>query len=81
MNNSIGIEKDIAIVGMSSLFANTRNLDEYWQSIVDEINCITEVPENRWKITDYYIWRKPGLHTSMMFLIWTKRISILIQWF
>src|SRR5579864_4557241 len=50
----IGIEKDIAIVGMSSLFAKARNLDEYWQNIVEEIDCITEVPENRWKTSEYY---------------------------
>ncbi|SEW00666.1 polyketide-type polyunsaturated fatty acid synthase PfaA [Chitinophaga sp. YR573] len=54
MNKPIGIEKDIAVVGMSSLFAKAKNLDEYWQNIVEEINCITEVPENRWKISDYY---------------------------
>jgi acyl transferase domain-containing protein len=54
MNKSIGIEKDIAVVGMSSLFAKAKNLDEYWQNIVEEIDCITEVPENRWKIGDYY---------------------------
>ena len=54
MNKSIGIEKDIAVVGMSSLFAKAKNLDEYWRNIVEEIDCITEVPENRWKISDYY---------------------------
>jgi hypothetical protein len=47
-------EKDIAVVGMSSLFAKAKNLDEYWRNIVEEIDCITEVPGNRWKISDYY---------------------------
>ena len=54
MNKPLGIERDIAVIGMSSLFAKARNLDEYWKNIVEEIDCITEVPENRWKIDDYY---------------------------
>ena len=54
MIKSIGVEKDIAVIGMSSLFAKSVNLDEYWKNIVEEINCITEVPEDRWKINDYY---------------------------
>ena len=54
MNKSAGIEKDIAVVGMSSLFAKTKNLDEYWKNIMEEIDCITTVPEDRWKVSDYY---------------------------
>ena len=44
----------IAIVGMASIFPQSRNLREYWQNIVDKANCITDVPDNRWSVDDYY---------------------------
>ena len=44
----------VAIVGMASMFARAKNLEEYWENIVEGIDCITEVPESRWSIEDYY---------------------------
>ncbi|MGW4352072.1 SDR family NAD(P)-dependent oxidoreductase [Nocardia sp. NPDC004582] len=47
-------DNPIAIVGMSSLFPKARNHRDYWQNIVDGLDCTSEVPESRWKIDDYY---------------------------
>ncbi len=44
----------IAIVGMASVFAEAKNLQSYWDNILNKIDCIIDVPENRWKIEDYY---------------------------
>ncbi|MEM6752110.1 MAG: beta-ketoacyl synthase N-terminal-like domain-containing protein [Cyanobacteria bacterium P01_C01_bin.38] len=44
----------IAIVGMASIFPQARNIQEYWQNIVDEIDCITDIPDTHWNIEDYY---------------------------
>jgi polyketide-type polyunsaturated fatty acid synthase PfaA len=44
----------IAIVGMASLFPQAGNLQEYWENILHEVDCITEVPPSRWKTEDYY---------------------------
>ena len=44
----------IAIVGMSGLFPMARNYREYWQNIVDGVDCTEEVPESRWSLDDYY---------------------------
>ena len=44
----------VAIVGMASLFPQSRNLQEYWQKIVGKEDCITDVPPNRWNVDDYY---------------------------
>ena len=44
----------IAIVGMASIFPQSRNLQEYWQKIVGKEDCITDVPPSRWNIDDYY---------------------------
>ncbi|MCC5613912.1 acyltransferase domain-containing protein [Nostoc sp. CHAB 5836] len=44
----------IAIVGMASLLPKARNLQEYWQNIVNKIDCITDVPSTHWSVEDYY---------------------------
>jgi polyketide-type polyunsaturated fatty acid synthase PfaA len=44
----------IAIVGMASLLPKARNLREYWQNIVNKIDCITDVPSTHWSVEDYY---------------------------
>ncbi|EIV91654.1 type I polyketide synthase [Frankia sp. QA3] len=44
----------IAIVGMSGLFPMARNHREYWQNVVDGVDCTTEVPPSRWDLDDYY---------------------------
>ena len=44
----------IAIVGMASLFPEARNLREYWQNIVNKVDCIKDIPPSRWNIKDYY---------------------------
>ncbi len=44
----------VAIVGMSSLFANAKYLDEFWDLIVDKIDAITQVPDSHWDPKDYF---------------------------
>ncbi|MFE7744331.1 beta-ketoacyl synthase N-terminal-like domain-containing protein, partial [Nocardia sp. NPDC057455] len=44
----------IAIVGMSGLLPNAHNYREYWQNIVDGVDCTTEVPASRWSLDDYF---------------------------
>ncbi|UML92518.1 type I polyketide synthase [Shewanella xiamenensis] len=44
----------IAIVGMASIFANSRYLNKFWDLICDKIDAITNVPESHWSIDDYY---------------------------
>ena len=44
----------IAIVGMASLFPQARTLRDYWQNIVNKIDCITDIPESHWNVDDYY---------------------------
>ncbi|MGF1673368.1 MAG: beta-ketoacyl synthase N-terminal-like domain-containing protein [Rivularia sp. (in: cyanobacteria)] len=44
----------IAIIGMGSLFPQAKNLQEYWETIIGGVDCITDVPVSRWSIEDYY---------------------------
>ncbi len=52
--NQLLKETPVAIVGMASAFADSKNLDQYWENIVDGVDCITEVPASRWAVEDYY---------------------------
>ncbi|MCP4438728.1 MAG: acyltransferase domain-containing protein [Aureispira sp.] len=55
MNINSSLSKTpIAVVGMSALFANARNIEEYWNNIVQAVDSIVDVPETRWRIEDYY---------------------------
>ncbi|WP_067677132.1 type I polyketide synthase [Nocardia miyunensis] len=44
----------IAIVGMSGLLPRAHNHVQFWQNIVDGVDCIEEVPSSRWNLDDYY---------------------------
>jgi polyketide-type polyunsaturated fatty acid synthase PfaA len=46
--------KPIAIVGMAGIFPKANNLQEFWNNIVNKIDCITDVPASHWNIEDYY---------------------------
>ncbi|HML65384.1 MAG TPA: SDR family NAD(P)-dependent oxidoreductase [Dysgonomonas sp.] len=45
---------DVAIVGISGIFPDAHNIEEYWRNIVLGKNCITEVPDSRWNKDLYY---------------------------
>lgn len=44
----------IAIVGMGSLFAGSRNLAEFWENIINKRDCIEEVPKDYWDFEAFY---------------------------
>jgi acyl transferase domain-containing protein/acyl carrier protein len=45
----------IAIVGMGCRFPGSANsVQQYWENIKKGMDCITEVPENRWSKEEFY---------------------------
>ena len=44
----------IAIVGLAGTFAGSRNVGEYWDNILREVDSIIEVPATHFAIDDYY---------------------------
>ncbi|MFI5689517.1 beta-ketoacyl synthase N-terminal-like domain-containing protein [Streptomyces sp. NPDC051636] len=44
----------IAIVGLGALYPRSGDLGEFWNNIVDGNDCIEDVPETHWRISDYY---------------------------
>ena len=47
-------ECPIAVVGMASIFADAKNLEDYWDNIFESVDTIRDVPSDRWAIDDYY---------------------------
>ncbi|QYF93475.1 SDR family NAD(P)-dependent oxidoreductase [Massilia sp. PAMC28688] len=44
----------IAIVGMSGRYPQARDLDAFWRNLRDGLDCVTEVPPERWNWRDHY---------------------------
>jgi len=44
----------IAIVGMSCRFPKARNLDEFWQLLVNGVDAVGEIPTNRFDAEHYF---------------------------
>ncbi|WP_444944874.1 SDR family NAD(P)-dependent oxidoreductase [Microbulbifer sp. ZKSA006] len=44
----------IAVIGLSGRYPQSKNVNEFWQNLVDGKDCVTEVPENRWDHSQYF---------------------------
>ena len=53
LNNSLR-KTPVAVIGMSALFADAKNVEEFWTNIIQAKDSITDVPASRWAIEDYY---------------------------
>ena len=55
MNINSSLQKTpIAVVGLSAIFADAKNIEEYWTNIIQGKDSIKDVPDSRWSIDDYY---------------------------
>ncbi|MNU73954.1 Polyketide synthase PksJ [compost metagenome] len=43
----------IAIIGISGKFPGAADIDEFWTNLIDEKDCITEIPQDRWNWQEY----------------------------
>jgi polyketide-type polyunsaturated fatty acid synthase PfaA len=44
----------IAIIGIASILPQAATLQQYWENILQEVDCITEIPSSHWDIDAYY---------------------------
>ncbi|MCX8131438.1 MAG: SDR family NAD(P)-dependent oxidoreductase [Clostridia bacterium] len=47
-------KEPIAVIGMSGRYPLANNLKEFWGNLGAGRNCITEIPEDRWPLEDFY---------------------------
>lgn len=55
---------EIAVIGMSGRYPKADNIDEYWNNIINGVDCITEIPKSRWDYTKYFNSDKNNPNTS-----------------
>ncbi|HWP96054.1 MAG TPA: SDR family NAD(P)-dependent oxidoreductase [Syntrophomonadaceae bacterium] len=48
------VHEPIAIVGISGIFPMAKNIDEFWENLVEGKDCIREIPKERWDWREYY---------------------------
>ena len=45
---------DVAIVGLSGRYPGARKVKQFWTKLAEGVNCIGEIPEQRWRWEEYY---------------------------
>ncbi len=46
--------EDIAVIGISGRFPKASNCEELWEVIKNGIDCVGEIPKERWDVDSYY---------------------------
>jgi acyl transferase domain-containing protein/NAD(P)-dependent dehydrogenase (short-subunit alcohol dehydrogenase family) len=44
----------IAIIGLGCYYPKANGIDQFWNNIINKVNCITEIPKDRWDPVVYY---------------------------
>jgi acyl transferase domain-containing protein/NAD(P)-dependent dehydrogenase (short-subunit alcohol dehydrogenase family) len=50
--NTESFQHPVAIIGMGSMFAKSRNIKEYWRTLLNGIDCITDPPATHRQLQD-----------------------------
>lgn len=58
-------KEPVALIGIGCRFPGARGTKEFWNLLKNGVDAITEVPENRWNIDDYY-HPEPGKSGKMV---------------
>ncbi|MDQ8055997.1 type I polyketide synthase [Bacillus velezensis] len=58
-----GGSSDIAVIGMSGMFPKAENQHDFWNNLMENKDCVSEIPEDRWD-SSYYSEEKTAEYTS-----------------
>ena len=53
-NSSQQVCKDIAVIGISCRFPGAKNHTQYWENLINGVNSVREIPEDRWDWKKFY---------------------------
>ncbi|HEX2925561.1 MAG TPA: SDR family NAD(P)-dependent oxidoreductase, partial [Ruminiclostridium sp.] len=62
--------EDIAIVGVSGVYPKARNIEEFWSNLEQGVDCVTEVPIDRWDWRQYYDERQENAYKGKIYCKW-----------
>lgn len=54
MEDNKKLLNDIAIVGMACRFPNANNYKEFWNNLVNGLDCVSEIDNKRWDSSRFY---------------------------
>ena len=54
---------DIAVIGMSGMFPKAENQHDFWTNLIENKDCVSEIPEDRWD-SSYYSEEKTAEYAS-----------------
>ncbi|WP_155661240.1 beta-ketoacyl synthase N-terminal-like domain-containing protein, partial [Priestia megaterium] len=57
LDNYLNHPEDVAIIGLSGKYPMSSTLDGLWNNLQNGMSCISEIPSDRWDLTQYY---EPG---------------------
>lgn len=49
-----GNREEIAIIGLAGKYPNANNVEEFFENLCQGLDCITEIPKERWDYQQYY---------------------------
>jgi acyl transferase domain-containing protein/acyl carrier protein/2-polyprenyl-3-methyl-5-hydroxy-6-metoxy-1,4-benzoquinol methylase len=54
VGNTSTVNEPIAIIGLGGRYPQAKNLSEFWENLKSGKDSITEIPADRWDLTDFY---------------------------
>ncbi|MBF0443841.1 MAG: hypothetical protein HQK54_18175, partial [Oligoflexales bacterium] len=60
----VATDMDIAVIGLSGRYPGAKNLNEFWEVLKNGLDCITEVPGERWDYRQYFNADKESVGTT-----------------
>ncbi|MFK4467821.1 SDR family NAD(P)-dependent oxidoreductase [Bacillus sp. RC252] len=55
---------DVAIIGVVGRYPKAQNINEFWNNLLNDKDCISEIPENRWDVNNYFDPDKDAVGTA-----------------
>ncbi|AJR05679.1 putative Beta-ketoacyl synthase [Photobacterium gaetbulicola Gung47] len=53
-DNETPLTDDIAIIGLAGKYPESETLAHFWMNLANGVDCISEIPEDRWLIEGFY---------------------------
>ncbi|OCQ18832.1 hypothetical protein A7985_22720 [Pseudoalteromonas luteoviolacea] len=50
----LSLLEPVAIIGMAGQFPQANDIAQFWDNIAESRDCITEVPNERWRVAEFY---------------------------
>ncbi|MFF8433572.1 SDR family NAD(P)-dependent oxidoreductase [Streptomyces bacillaris] len=59
--------RDIAVIGVAGRYPMAPDLDRFWANLLDGRDCVTEIPERRWRLAGFF---EPGRAAGRSYSKW-----------